>query len=82
MAARHKEPQDKRRILVILRTPEGKEAERLESWRYWEIVGALQWLHVDRETAYHAALWCARTAKPGDTKTLQNGVTMEVRDDT
>lgn len=66
---------------MILRTPEGKETDRLESWKYWEIVGALQWLHVDRETAYQTGLWCAR-AKPGETKTLPNGATVEVLDDT
>ena len=32
----------------------GKKKESLAAWRYWEIVGALQWLGADRLTAYDA----------------------------
>ena len=40
-----------------------------ESWRYWEIVGELQWLGIERFDAYDAAKWTIR-ANPGETLTV------------
>ena len=77
-----RESMPERRIIVIIRDHEKRQIEKLDTWRYWEIVGALQWMHVERQESYDAARWCARIAKPGDTKKLHNGVTMEVLDDT
>ena len=57
-----KETQD-RKVYVTIRSPAGKK-EKLETWRYWEIVGALQWMGANRQQAYDAARWCIK-AKPG-----------------
>lgn len=74
MAAR-KQQAEERRVYVTIRS--GKSREKLETWRYWEIVGALQWMHLGRDEAYSAAKWCAK-AKPGDSMAFSNGVRMEV----
>ena len=47
----------------------GNTRRKLESWRYWEIVGELQWLGVERFDAYDAAKWTIR-ANPGETLTV------------
>ena len=68
-----------RKVYVTIRSPAGKK-EKLETWRYWEIVGALQWMGADRQTSYDAAKWL-RQLNPGDSQTLPNGITMEVTAD-
>lgn len=59
--AKQQEPE--RKIFVTI--SDGNKRERFETWRYWEIVGALQWMGADRQTAYDAAKWAGR-ATPGD----------------
>lgn len=71
--AKQKEPE--RKIWVIISN--GKRKDKLETWRYWEIVGALQWMGADRQTAYDTAKW-AMKAKPGDSLTVGE-ISMEVK---
>ena len=59
-----------------IQTEIGKK-ETLETWRYWEIVGALQWMGADRLTAYDTAKWIQQ-AKPGDTRTIQPGIDIQI----
>ena len=62
---------------MTIRSTSGKK-EKLETWRYLEIVGTLQWMHMDRQTAYDTAKWCIK-ARPGDKFTdLKSGIFMEV----
>lgn len=70
--AKKQEPE--RKIFVIISN--GKRKDKLETWRYWEIVGALQWVGADRQTAYDAAKW-AMKAKQGDSLTVGE-ISMEV----
>lgn len=44
-------------------------AEKLESWKYWEIVGELTWRGADRNQAMDNAKWCGK-AEPGSEKTV------------
>ena len=61
---KRQEQQKERKILVTLRSD--RKEQTLETWRYWEIVGALQWMGADRVTAYDQAKYIQK-AKPGDT---------------
>lgn len=61
---RSKQPEKERKILATFRSERKKET--LETWRYWEIIGALQWMGADRQTAYEQAKYIQK-AKPGDT---------------
>ena len=53
-----------RKVYVTIRSPAGKK-EKLETWRYWEIVGELQFMGATRVQAVDAAKWCIK-AKPGE----------------
>ena len=75
MARKEKE----RRVLVTIRSK--RKPITLDTWRYWEIVGELRFLGVERFEAYEAARWCGRTAKPGDKQELPCGITLEVMED-
>lgn len=75
-----KEPAPERKVCVIIRSADKKKPVVLDTWRYWEIVGALQWMGADRQTSYDAAKWCQQL-HPGDSQTLPNGITMEVTAD-
>ena len=55
----------------------GRKKETLETWRYWEIVGALQWMGADRLTAYDTTKWIQQ-AGPGDTRTIQPGIDIQI----
>lgn len=55
-------------IIAVIRS--GRKEERFESWRYWEIVGALQWMGADRLTAYDTAKWIQK-ARPGQSRSVQ-----------
>lgn len=55
----------------------GKKKETLDTWRYWEIVGALQWMGADRLTAYDTAKWIQQ-AKPGESRDIQPGITITI----
>lgn len=74
-----KEPAPERKACVIIRSADKKKPVVLDTWRYWEIVGALQWMGADRQTAYDAAKW-AMKAKPGDRLTVGK-IRMEVTED-
>ena len=65
----------KRERIAVFRS--GKKKEILETWRYWEIVGALQWMGADRLTAYDTAKWIQQ-AKPGDTRTVQPSIDIQI----
>ena len=75
--ARAKEKAQERKVYVTIRSPMGGKKEKFETWRYWEIVGALQWMGTERQLSYDAARWLQRL-NPGDSQTLPNGITMEV----
>lgn len=64
-----------RERIAVLRS--GKKKETLAAWRYWEIVGALQWLGADRLTAYDTAKWIQQ-AKPGDARTVPPGIDIQI----
>lgn len=72
---RSKQPEKERKILVTFRSERKKET--LETWRYWEIVGALQWMGADRNTAYDTTKWIQQ-ARPGDTRTIQPGIDIQI----
>jgi len=55
----------------------GKKKETLDTWRYWEIVGALQWMGADRLTAYDTAKW-VQNAQPGESREIQPGITITI----
>lgn len=71
--AKKQEPEQK----IFVTISNGKRKDTLETWRYWEIVGALQWMGADRQTAYDAAKW-AMKAKQGDSLTVGE-ISMEVK---
>lgn len=64
-----------RELIVIFRS--GKKKETLDTWRYWEIVGALQWMGADRITAYDTAK-VLQHATPCPPREVWPGVTMEI----
>ena len=66
-------PESKR--FVVIRSK--KETVRCNTQSYWRIVGETQFMGESRIDAIDAAKWCL-TAKPGETRTLPNGTTMEV----
>lgn len=68
-----KEPERER--IAVFRS--GRKKETIETWRYWEIVGALQWMGADRLTAYDTAKWIQQ-AKPGDTRTVPPGIDIQI----
>lgn len=55
----------------------GKKKEELAAWRYWEIVGALQWMGADRLTAYDTAKWIMQ-AKAGNRREISPEITIEI----
>lgn len=65
-----------RKVYVTIRS--GRKTEKLETWRYWEIVGALQWMGADRETAYKTALRCARARGKHAKWLLPTGIIVEI----
>lgn len=42
---------------------------RIESWKYWEIMGELRWKGADRNQALDTAKWCMR-AESGSEKSI------------
>ena len=71
--------EQERKVYVTIRSQ--RKPVRLETWRYWEIVGEMQFQGADRFEAYEAARWCGRTAKPGDKQELPCGIVLEVSED-
>lgn len=68
-----KQPEQEKRTIAVIRA--GTRKETLDTWRYCEIVGALQWCGADRQTAYDTAKVLTR-AKPGDRWEIQPGITL------
>ena len=73
MAKKPAEPE--RKVLVTIRS--GRKKVTLETWKFWEIVGELQWMGVDRMTAYDAAKWVLQL-NPGEKQVIPPGILMEV----
>lgn len=69
-----------RKVYVTIRSPYKRKSEKLETWRYWEIVGALQWMGEERSEAYEVARIIFRK-KPGTGIVLGSGVTLEVTEE-
>lgn len=53
-----KQQEQKPRLYVAISS--GGKTVKLETWRYWEIVGELQFMGADRCDAIEAAKWAAR----------------------
>ena len=47
-------------LIAIIRQ-EGKKPIKIDSWRYYSIMDALQWMDVDRQKAEDTAKKCGRT---------------------
>ena len=47
--------------LIAVIKKNGKGPIRIEAWRHWSIMDALQWYGIDRQTASDLAKWCGRT---------------------
>ena len=62
---------------MTIRPATGGKKEKFETWRYWEIVGALRYMGTERQMAYDAAKLPSRM-NPGESRTLPNGIMMEV----
>lgn len=62
-------------IIAVIRS--GRKEERFESWRYWEIVGALQWMGADHLTAYDTAKWIQK-ARPGQSLDAEPGIKITI----
>lgn len=75
MKAKNTEPEKK--IVVTIKA--GTRKETIDTWRYWEIVGALQWCGAERQTAYDTAKVLVK-AKPGNRLEIQPGITLEVKE--
>ena len=56
----------------------GKKTEKLETWKYWEIVGELIWRGADRFQAEDAAKWCLR-AETGEEKTIDPDIQVKIK---
>lgn len=64
-----------RKVLVTIRS--GRKKVTLETWKFWEIVGELQWMRADHTTAYDTAKWLQK-AQPGEKREIHPDITMEV----
>ena len=73
--AKKPEPNPEPKRFILIRSK--KETVRCNTQSYWRIVGETQFMGESRIDAIDAAKWCL-TAKPGETRTLPNGTTMEV----
>ena len=71
-----KSKDQERKVLVTIRS--GRRKETHEYWKYWEIVGVLQWMGADRLTAYDTAKWLQK-AKTGDRREIEPNITLEVQ---
>lgn len=72
---RNSKPAPGRERAAVLRS--GKKKEVLDTWRYWEIVGALQWMGADRLSAYDTAKWIQQ-AQPGESREIQPGIKINI----
>lgn len=72
---RNRQPDKERTTLAVIRS--GRKKETLATWRYWEVVGALQWMGADRVTAYDTAKWIMK-ANAGDHRKVKPEITIDV----
>ena len=56
--------------VVIIKGGKKSDTEKYESYKYWEILGALTWRGADRNQATDNAKWCGR-AEPGSEKSIK-----------
>ena len=59
--AKRVKPKPRIENLVAVIRKDRKDPIRLESWRYWSIMDALQWYGVCRQDASDIAKWCGRS---------------------
>jgi len=72
-------PVEERKTIVVIRSPEKKTTATFDTWRFWEIINALQWFGAPRDAAVEAASWAGRAAEPGARRTItETEITMEV----
>lgn len=76
MASNKKDPEPIR--YAVIRSGRQRETTTQETWRYWEIVGTLQWMGAARQTAYDTAKWIIK-AKAGDTIAIEPEIYIEIR---
>ena len=79
MTMARKEPE--RKVLVTIRSPAIRKPVLFDTWRYWEIVGELIFMHAKRQDAYDAARWCGREARHGDRMEIAPDISLEVSED-
>lgn len=72
---RNRQPDKERTTIAVIRS--GRKKETLATWRYWEVVGVLQWMGADRVTAYDQAKYIQK-AKPGDTWRVMPDISIEI----
>ena len=70
-----KQAAPQRRTVAVLRC--GKMMDVLDTWRYWEIVEALQWMGADRPTACDTAK-ALQKARPGEHREIPPGITIDI----
>lgn len=79
---RKQEKEQERKVVVAIRSSRRKAAT-LDTWRYWEIVGELQFMGATRPQAVDAAKWCIK-AKPGEFAKIliseTNEIVLEVKE--
>lgn len=73
-----KQAEKKPRLYVTISS--GGKSVKLETWRYWEIVGELQFMGADRCDAIEAAKW-AMMAQAGE-RIITGKIEMEVTNET
>ena len=55
--------------VVTIKGGKKSGTDKLESWKFWEIVGEMTWRGVDRFQAEDIARWCGR-AESGSEKNI------------
>ena len=74
--ARQKETLEERMVYVTIRPTSGK-VTRFEAWKYYPVLNELRSCGATLSESYEAAKW-ARTAKPGEKRTIWPEIVMEV----
>ena len=76
MASKTRDPEPIR--YAVIRSIRQKRTIKEEAWRYWEIIGILQWMGASRQTAYDAGKKIIR-AQPGETMMIAPEIYIEIR---
>ncbi len=74
--AKLKETQEERMVCVTIRPSSGK-VTRFAAWKYYPVLNELRSCGATLSESYEAAKW-ARTAKPGEKRTIWPEIVMEV----